>query len=100
VVQVERDLPKVLDLVSETRETRGLELMRVTIERAGRIGRKLLAGYMRRQMGMTRTAFLESEAQLTAEGCVQIDIRSDQYVWIKRVTTMPRTAADAKLEEE
>lgn len=88
VVRIEQDLPKVLDLVSETKDTRGLELMRKTIERAGRMSRKAMAGFMRRQMGITRTPFIEFEATLVAEGSVAYDAHRDELVWIKSGTKL------------
>lgn len=100
VANVERDLPRVLDLVSETKETRGLDLMRDMIEKAGRIPRRMLASYVTKNLGITRSTILEYEATLLMQQVIRVDRRTDEYVWIKRRFTLVRGGKVQSGEDE
>lgn len=98
VLQIEADLPKIMDAVSETKETRALEIMRKTIEDAGTIPRRAVFGLLRRQAGITRTPMLEYEATLQHEGSIVIDYKTDSYVW-SRTRLIIAAAENAPHEE-
>jgi hypothetical protein len=78
---VERELPRVLDLVFTNDSTRAMELFKQLVREHGTVPRSMVMRYLMRQCGRSRKDVLEYESTLVFGRFISIDFSHDTYVW-------------------